>query len=178
MQRGKLFCKKIEQKIGSLAFGLHLLWRVRLHIPFSQDRMKQLQMLWPGKSPKELEERDDCRRFTLWILLVIGTVFLTVVAWGGERGSQYLKGNGYLERREPGKGQQKAKLQIRGQGVQKKVQIVVPERKYRPEELQAKLEEGRNYIIKKYLGENKTAEKVTKPLCLVSEIKDLSLIHI
>ena len=55
-QRGKLFCKKIEQKIGSLAFGLHLLWRVRLHIPFSQDRMKQLQMLWPGKSPKELED--------------------------------------------------------------------------------------------------------------------------
>ena len=96
MQRGKLFCKKIEQKIGSLAFGLHLLWRVRLHIPFSQDRMKQLQMLWPGKSPKELEERDDCRRFTLWILLVIGTVFLTVVAWGGERGSQYLKGIGYV----------------------------------------------------------------------------------
>ena len=175
MQRGKLFCKKIEQKIGSLAFGLHLLGRVRLHIPFSQDRMKQLQMLWPGKSPKELEERDDCRRFTLWILLVIGTVFLTVVAWGGERGSQYLKGKGYLERREPGKGQQKAKLQIRGQGVQKKVQIVVPERKYRPEELQAKLEEGRNYIIKKYLGENKTAEKVTKSLCLVSEIKDSAI---
>ena len=51
----------------------------------------------------------------------------------------------------------------------------MPERKYRPEELQAKLEEGRNYIIKKYLGENKTAEKVTKPLCLVSEIKDSAI---
>ena len=82
--------------------------------------MKQLQLLWPGKSPKELEERDDCRRFTLWILLVIGAVFLTVVAWGGERGSQYLKGNGYLERREPGKGQQKAKLQDKGTRCTKK----------------------------------------------------------
>ena len=37
------------------------------------------------------------------------------------------------------------------------------------------MEEGRNYIIKKYLGENKTAEKVTKSLCLVSEIKDSAI---
>ena len=175
MQRGKAFYKKIEQKVGSMAFGLHLLWRERLHIPFSQDRMKQLQMLWPGKPPKELEEKDDCRRFTLWILLVIATMFLTVVVWGGERGSQYLKGNDYLERREPGKGKHEAELQIKGGDIQKKVRIVVPEREYRPEELQAKLAEGRTYIIEKYLGENKTAERVTRPLCLVSKIEDSAI---
>ena len=96
MYRGNELCKKLKQQIDSLAVGLHLLWRERLHIPFSQDRMKHLQMLWPGKSRRELEEKEDCRRFTLWILLVIFTVFLTLIVWTGERGSRYLKGNGYL----------------------------------------------------------------------------------
>lgn len=175
MHRGNELCKKLKQQIDSFAFDLHLWWRERLRIPFSQDRMKHLQMLWPGKSRRELEEKEDCRRFSLWILLVIFTVFLTLIVWTGESGSRYLKGNGYLERREPGMGEQKAELQVKGDDVQKKVQIVVPEREYLPEELQAKLTEGRKYIIENYLGENKSSEKVTKPLQLMSQIKNSAI---
>lgn len=175
MQRGKEFCKKIIQIVDLLAFKLHVVWRVRFHIPFSRERMKHLQMLCPGVSQRELEEKDDCRKFALWIYLVILTVFLALIVWAGESGSGYLKEPGYLERQEPGRGEQRTELQVKGDDVQKKVQIVVPEREYLPEELQAKLAEGRKYILENYLGENKSSEKVTKPLKLMSGIKDSAI---
>ena len=175
VKRQRRLYKRLEHRLGLLAFRMHIWWRKSLSIPFSEERMKRLQMISPGSLPGELEKREDCRRFILWIRIVLLTIALSFLAWAGEFGTGLLKGSGYLERQEPGKGERKAELKVKGEGVQKEVQIVIPEREYLPEELQAKMEQGRRYIIEKYLGDNKSAEKVTKPLQLVSHIQDSAI---
>ena len=175
VKRQRRLYKRLEHRLGLLAFRMHIWWRKSLSIPFSEERMKRLQMISPGSLPGELEKREDCRRFILWIRIVLLTIALSFLAWAGEFGTGLLKGSGYLERQEPGKGERKAELKVKGEGVQKEVQIVIPEREYLPEELQAKMEQGRRYIIEKYLGDNKSAEKVTKPLQLVSHIEDSAI---
>lgn len=167
--------KEWEKYVHLLSLKLHFWWRDRLHVPFSQDRMKRLQMIRPGSARKELEEWEDCRRFTMLILAVAATVVLTVAAMAGEHGTSLLKKSGYLERLEPGKGNRKAQLKVRSGRTEKKVSVVIPEREYRPEELKAKMAQGRKYIEKQYLGQNRSAERVEKPLQLVSRIADSAI---
>ena len=167
--------KRWERFVHMLSLKLHFWWREKLHVPFPQEKMKRLQMIRPGKSGKELEEWEDCRRFTMLILATAATIILTVVAVAGEQGTSLLKRSGYLERLEPGKGSRKVQLKVRGEGTEKKVSVVIPEREYRPEELKAKMTQGRKYIEKQYLGQNRSAERVEKPLQLVSQITDSAI---
>lgn len=167
--------KRWERYVHMLSLKLHFWWREKLHVPFSQEKIKRLQMIRPGKSGKELEEWEDCRRFTMLILAAAATIVLTVVAVAGEQGTSLLKRSGYLERLEPGKGSRKVQLKVRGGGTEKKVSVVIPEREYRPEELKAKMVQGRKYIEKQYIGQNRSAERVEKPLQLVSQIADSAI---
>ncbi len=51
-----------------------------------------------------------------------------------------------------------------------KVEVEIEERKLTKEECLEQLEESREILLKEFLGENKTSEKITKPLNLCNEI--------
>lgn len=163
---------KSVKGIDNLAYCLHRFWRLRLHVPFSEGRRKHLQMLRPGSPVKELEVWDDCRRFQAGLWTVLFTIVLVAIAAFAGQGTKVLTGTGELKRLEPGGGSRKTEITVQGGGNRKTIEIEIPEREYRKEELAAKLAEGREYIKKHYLGENPSAEKITKPLRLVSTIQD------
>lgn len=158
--------------VDNLAYWLHRFWRFRLHVPFSEERRKHLQMLRPGSPARELEVWDDCRRFQVGLWIMLFTIAFTVIAVVAGQRTKVLTGAGELRRFEPGEGSRKTEITIRGGSNRKTMELEIPEREYRKEELAAKLAEGRQYIKKHYLGENPSAEKITKPLHLVSTIQD------
>lgn len=125
-----------------------------------------------GSPVKELEVWDDCRRFQAGLWTVLFTIVLVAIAAFAGQGTKVLTGTGELKRLEPGGGSRKTEITVQGGGNRKTIEIEIPEREYRKEELAAKLAEGREYIKKHYLGENPSAEKITKPLRLVSTIQD------
>lgn len=154
------------------AYSLHRFLRGKLHLPYPEEKLKRLQLLYPGSARQQLEERYDCQRLMgilLLLLLTLCVVFFSVIAGEGER---FLTNSFCLTRAEPGGGQQQVRLQMKGGGSKKEITVTVPERQYRPEELQAKLAEAGEYVKRNYLGGNESSEEVTKPLTLMSKIPD------
>lgn len=152
------------------AYFLHRFLRKRLHIPYPEEKLKRLQLLQPGIGKPQLQEEYDCQRLSGVLLLFLLTLCIVLLSVAAGEGERMLKKSFYLTRAEPGGGQQQVQLRLKGEGGKKEITVTVPERQYRPEELQAKLAEAEEYVKKNYLGENASSERVTRPLVLMSKI--------
>lgn len=154
------------------AYRIHIFWRDKIFPGYPEEKIKKLIRIQPGHSREELEESYDCQRIGAILLLVsltLGVVLLSVL---GEGGQQILQNSSLLIRGEPGTGNRQVKLAVKVEGDRQQITMVVPERQYRKEELEAKFAEAREYVKNQYLGENKSSEKVTGPLRLVARIPD------
>lgn len=157
------------------AYFLHRFLRGYFHLPYPEEKLKRLQLLCPGSTRRQLEERYDCQRLSGILLMLLLTLCVVAYAAVAGEGERFLTNSFCLTRAEPGGGQQQVKLQLKGGGEKKKITVTVPERQYRPEELQAKLTEAGEYVKRNYLGGNKSSEEVTQPLVLMSKIPDSTI---
>lgn len=153
-----------------IIYSIHLLIREKMRISYPEEKIKKLHMLYPGSSKAELQEWYDYKK----ISLLMGAVAIMILLVGGsvlgQRGQGILKKSGIIERSEPGGGNQYTEIKVRSGKEEKNISLTIPERVYAPEELEAKFAEARQYIRQKYLGENKTSEEITQPLCLIKRI--------
>lgn len=75
-----------------------------------------------------------------------------------------------LERNEYGGGDNICGLEAEAGGEYENFNVVVPEREYTEEEAIQRMEESREELIGEVLGENKSQEKITKPLNFVDTV--------
>lgn len=155
-----------------VAYIFHFLLREHLRIPFPEEKLKHMQMTKPGTSNKHLTEEYDCRRIGMLLLLLFMVFGLVAISIFGGKGKKRLKDSVTLIREEPGGGEKQAVLKMKGNGKDREIQVAIPERQYRPEELQAKLAEAKEYILSNVGGGNESLEKVNSPLVLMSKIPD------
>ena len=80
-----------------------------------------------------------------------------------------------IERNKPGYGSRVVELKARFEDQTYPVSVEIGERKYRPEELEAVFEQGKERLDEIWLGENETPDHVTKPLDFVQNIEGLGL---
>lgn len=168
--------KSWEKYLYPAAFYLHLIWRKRFLVPYPEEKVKRLQITQPGDTRGQVEEEYDCQRLSWILLLLFLVLFVTGFSLLGGEGKQLLTTVKYLTRTDPGGGDQRVQLALESGRFQKEFTVTIPERQYLPEELQAKLAEAKQYICRNYLGKNESAEKITKPLLLMSQIPDSQIV--
>ena len=161
----------------SLAQKIHGFLRGRLSIPIgiSEEKIGNLQKLNPARSRDELLKEYDCQRIQTIIGILVIFCVLVLLAMLSQHTSGLFREGRVLLRGEPGAGTESVTLQVAGAGEKKEITLEIPERQYRPEEEKAKFAQAREYILKHFLGENESDEKVTKALNLVSQIPDSSI---
>lgn len=154
------------------AYVIHSFWRHRIFPEYPEEKIKKLQQIQIGKSREEMEEFYDCQKIGSVLFLMILTVGFVMLSILGESSQHILQESCYLIRGEPGEGNRQVQLEVETKQEKKKITMIVPERQYRREELEARFAEAKTYIKKRFLGDNKSSEKITKPLHLVSQIPD------
>lgn len=80
----------------------------------------------------------------------------------------------YIEKNDIGGEQKEIKVETKIGGLEKKLDITVPERKYSDEEIKIQSEKVKKYIYAHYLGKNKSSDKVCKNLYLMKKVKGKS----
>lgn len=80
-----------------------------------------------------------------------------------------------LKRNEPGKGSSTYSLEANYDGKSENVDIFVDEYKYTKSEVEKKIDDSIKEIKKEILGENKSLQKISKPLNLISEYKNIKI---
>lgn len=154
------------------AYVVHSIWRKSRFSSCNEEKINKLQKLYVGSTRERLKEIYDCQRIIsifLLILLIHGMILLSLL---GENSQKMLKNTYYLERGGPGEGDRQVRLRAESGEENKEITLLVPERKYRKEEVKAKFAEAKEYIQRNYLGENSSSERVTENLNLVSKISD------
>lgn len=154
------------------AYRIHIILRNKVFSDYPEEKIKKLVQTQPGRSREELEEAYDCRRIggvLLLFFLTLGMVLLSIL---GEDRKQILQNSCLLIRGEPGMGSRQVQLAVKSEDNEKQITMVIPERRYQREELEAKLAEAKEYVKKQYLGENASSEEIIKPLRLVRRIPD------
>ncbi len=154
------------------SYYLHRIMREYFRIPFPDEKIKRLQMVQMGSTRQQLEECYDCQRLSGILLISFLTFLIVSFAVIAGNGKALLSDASYLIRAEPGGGEQQAQLRLEGGDLKKKVTVTIPERQYRPREVREKLDEAKEYVRAHYLGENKSCDRVTQPLLLMSRIPD------
>ena len=152
------------------AYKVHIFWRKKIVSGCPEEKIRRLQKTRPGKTQEELEEFYDCQRIGGVLLLALLTMGMVMLAVLGENSKQLLQKSYLLVREEPGMGDKQVRLYVSTEKKKREVTLVIPERQYRREELEAKFAEAKEYVKKQYLGDNASSERVTKPLRLVSQI--------
>lgn len=155
-----------------LAYKIYGFLQKQTWLTANEEKINQLQKLYVGCRRESLKEFYFCYRVIIILWLITGFTALVMLGIFSENGTSLFDGGYGLSREEPGGGQRQITLKVRSESEDREVTVTVPERTYTREEVQAKMMEAREYILKSYLGENPSSEKVSKPLILVSKIPD------
>lgn len=135
------------------------------------DRLEQMKKIYVGKG----EEEIFCLHYGKMACLLSGTLMIsllviTVISLMPQKEILIEK---YFLARDGVSGQEKTvHLSAALDGDKRDVTISVPRKKYTSRQLQKKLVEAKKYVNQHYLGENPSAEKITKPLNLVTDIPE------
>ncbi len=174
----KLFLASGEKKVFwiefwyPLAYKIYVFFKKRGWLLIHEEQTNQLQKLYIGQGEERLREFYFCQRVLVILWLITGVSLCIIIGILSEHKETIFDGGYQLVREEPGGGSRQIKLEMDTQSDRKEVTIVIPERQYTMEEIQAKMEEAKKHILDNYLGENPSSEQVSQPLQLVSQIPD------
>lgn len=141
----------------------------------TKNKVEQLGRIWVGKS-EDMLKREYSRILLKYIaIIVILCMVLTIscVIVGGPE--DIIKKGHLLRRQEPYGDISAVKLEADIAGSRQDVTIEIAPREYTAEERQAKFEEAKKYILAYYLGDNPSADQVSKSLNLVSAVPESAI---
>lgn len=146
--------------------------KYRLHIKVQSKRIKDMKKLYTGFNDTNVEELYFCRLFSATIV-VIFIISLFVITFATISSSSTVLENGYYIERNKPEGQDKAEdLTVSIGKDERDISVNIAAKRYSDAEYKVKLDEAMKYVKKNYLGENKSAEKVSKSLNLIAYVPD------
>lgn len=140
-----------------------------------KSKVEQLGRIQVGKS-EEVLKREYSRNLLKYMGIILAACMTLMVlsVLTAERGN--IIKNGYLmKRQEPYGNSTSVKLEADIAGNSQDVAIEIAPREYSAEELKAKFGEAKKYILAQYLGENPSADQVSKDLNLVSAVPESAI---
>ncbi|MBR1742162.1 MAG: type II secretion system F family protein [Lachnospiraceae bacterium] len=146
-------------------FILQLLWKRKL-FRMKRERIEKLRKIYIGKEEERIYYayygkilRKISGVMTIGLFLVSVSVFI--------KQEGFLLDDYFLEREEAGGNMKKYSIKADSGEEEKKLTVKLPDRKYTAEEEKKALKEGKQKLETVVLGENASAKRITKPLCLI-----------
>lgn len=170
MMQGKMF-RWAERQLSRFTEAL---WR------FCGQRVpeKQIDMmgkLYVGKNRKELQLLYLRKNVCYMLIGIAGVMLLSaMLCFQGQIKPDAIS-DGWLSRDEPGGVTKKVDLQVEAEQQSREVTLEIPPRTLSEEQIQQQFLDGKQYILETYLGENASAQEVSKSLVLVSQIPDSAM---
>lgn len=163
--------KKTRKEIHIIDAAVNWIWRLAGDkIPEKQIEM--MSRLYVGKSKTELQKRYLRRQLKALLLVLAGLAVICTLFALQSKGTSEGGDNGIVIRDEVGGNTKSIDLQVKAADDCQEVTVEVPPRTLREEEIREQFAEARSYILETYLGENSSAQSVTKPLVLERNLPD------
>lgn len=163
---------KLVKKLYPVTDSIYSFLKNKLHIQVKSSKVENIKKIYTGLDSTSAERFYFCKLFSIIIIVVFITIlflFIFITTSGSE---DILKNGYFIERNQPGGQEKKEKFSISIDNGQQEAELCIPSRKYTDKEFEAKLKEAMDYVKNNYLGENKSPEKVSRSLNLVSYIPD------
>ncbi len=147
-----------------------IIWlRKRFHLRLKGDRLDQMKKIYVGSGEEEIfylhYGRTSCY---LAVVLMIGLFCMAAGSLTTQKGNLLQE---YFLKRDDLFGQEKTvTLTAAIDGDEKDVTVPVLQKQYTSKQLEKKQKEAKKFVNKKYLGENSSPDRITKPLNLVTDI--------
>lgn len=163
-----------EKKKGlNIFYGGCVAWlrafRRRSRYKIKGERLERLKKVYVGKSEEDiffLYYGKICSR--LCVVFLCGLLMILVSILYPETGK--LK-EGYLLEREGELGEdQTVSVLADAEGQKEEISVPVPKKQYTKKQLRQKFKEAEEFVKQQYLGENISAEEISRPLNLVKHI--------
>ena len=154
----------------------------RLFYPLAARLIDLFEKLFPGnRNPKvrgmlkSLYVKENVEEETKAYRVKKCAVILSILTGAALAGTLFCLGHmgadaiRTLSRNAPGEGEQSYDLQVEYQGREEEIQLSVEEEQLSREEILAQMDSGIEKIRKEMLGENESADHVSRPLNLISQ---------
>lgn len=168
----KIEDSRLAKRLYSVADSIYGFLKNKLHIQVKNNKIENMKKLYTGLDSASAERFYFCKLFSIIIIVVFITIlfmFAFIITSGGK---DILQNGYFIERNQPGGQEKKEEFSVSIANEQQEMELCIPSRKYTDEEFEAKLKEAMDYVKNNYLGENKSSERVSKSLNLVSYIPD------
>ena len=164
-------CKWSEEKKYNTA-----LWILNLFPNKSKRQLtEKLKSIHPGER-EEMLLGKYCLNLFLGVYITIMVLGVLIpVYYQQSKGEHILSDGNQIERRGYGEGGRDIRIKASIESDEKEMDISVSELAYTEEELAEKQKQAQIYISEVYLGENASADNVTKPLNLVKRVPDSAI---
>lgn len=140
-----------------------------------ENKLDQMQKVQVGKD-RELLKREYARHLLKYLFVILIIIcLLGILSVFAVPQKSVLKQGHLLERQAPYGESSHTKLEMDIAGNHRDIMVEVPPREYTAEEQKAKFEEAKQYILKHYLGENRSADQICKDLDLFTEIPESAI---
>lgn len=144
--------------------------RRRFHWRLKGDRLDQMKKVYVGKGEEEIfclyYGKMACILSAVFMISLLLLAAGSLVTQKGKLIEEYfLKRDGVLGR------EKMVVLSAEIEGDEKNVTIPVPRKQYTSKQFQRKLKEAKVFVNQRYLGENASPDKISKPLNLVTEME-------
>ncbi|MCI5640972.1 MAG: hypothetical protein MR316_08375 [Lachnospiraceae bacterium] len=138
-------------------------------------QLDSLSRLYVGKSRQELRQQYIESRLKVMVPLLVVVLLVYAGVYIGSGPATQILQDALLQREDPGGNTRTVALQVEVEGIEKQVQLKVSARELNREQLEAEFVKGEKYLSEHYLGKNRSAEQVSKPLCLMTELPNSPL---
>lgn len=160
------------KKLYPASYAIFTFAKHKLHMQIQSKRIEDMKKLHTGFDNTNAEKLYFCRLFSA-VIVVVSVIFLLLLAFiAVSKESSILENGYYIERDKPEGGDKEENLTVSIGKYENDISVNIPAKRYSDAEYKVKLNEAMEYVRKNYLGENKSAEEVSKSLNLVTYIPD------
>ena len=143
----------------------------RLYMELKEETLKRYRKLYVGKSDDDIKRDYYIKHISVFLYMLGICQVLFLVTLLSCQNDRVLVCGYYIEKNDIGGEQKEIKVETKIGGLEKELDITLPERKYSDEEIKIQSEKVKKYIYAHYLGKNKSSDKVCKNLYLMKKVK-------
>lgn len=147
----------------------------KFRLTINKDRLEKLKKIYVGIDSKEIEREYFSKIITSVTLILICILLLIPICIVSSGGKKILYNDYFIEKEDVGGSEKSVNIRTKINGEEKDVTVDIPAKEYSDKELKKKIDEAQRYIDKNYLGENESADKITKNLNFVKSIPNSAI---
>lgn len=142
----------------------------KFRLSINKDRLEKLRKIYVGIDSKEIE-REYFSKIIMTILMILICVLLLIpICIVSSSGKKILYKEYFIEKEDIGGSEKSVNIRTQIDNEEKNVTVNIPAKEYSLEELREKIDEAKRYIENNYLGENKSADNITKDLNFIKSV--------